>query len=39
MEPIYPNMWVTEPLPPFITHNLGVYGGGVYARRSRAATA
>ncbi|KWC69251.1 NAD(P)/FAD-dependent oxidoreductase [Burkholderia cepacia] len=33
MEPIYPNMWVTEPLPPFITHNLGVYGGGVYARQ------
>ncbi|MCU9953255.1 MULTISPECIES: NAD(P)/FAD-dependent oxidoreductase [Burkholderia] len=33
MEPIYPNMWVTEPLPPFIAHNLGVYGGGVYARQ------
>ncbi|MDN7613420.1 NAD(P)/FAD-dependent oxidoreductase [Burkholderia cepacia] len=33
MEPIYPNMWVTEPLPPFIMHNLGVYGGGVYARQ------
>ncbi|WP_419687795.1 NAD(P)/FAD-dependent oxidoreductase [Burkholderia theae] len=33
MEPIYPNMWVTEPLPQFITHNLGVYGGGVYARQ------
>ncbi|MCA8247311.1 FAD-binding oxidoreductase [Burkholderia multivorans] len=33
MEPIYPNMWVTEPLPPFIEHNLGVYGGGVYARQ------
>ncbi|KVQ45427.1 FAD-dependent oxidoreductase [Burkholderia territorii] len=33
MEPIYPNMWVTEPLPPLITHNLGVYGGGVYARQ------
>ncbi|WP_175864266.1 NAD(P)/FAD-dependent oxidoreductase [Burkholderia cepacia] len=33
MEPIYPNMWVTEPLRPFITHNLGVYGGGVYARQ------
>ncbi|MBJ9755343.1 NAD(P)/FAD-dependent oxidoreductase [Burkholderia cepacia] len=33
MEPIYPNMWVTEPLPPFVTHNLGVYGGGVYARQ------
>ncbi|AXF24356.1 FAD-dependent oxidoreductase [Burkholderia pyrrocinia] len=33
MEPIYPNMWVTEPLPPVIAHNLGVYGGGVYARQ------
>ncbi|RAS34372.1 NAD(P)/FAD-dependent oxidoreductase [Paraburkholderia bryophila] len=33
MKPIYPNMWVTEPLPPFITHNLGVYGGGIYARQ------
>ncbi|MFP3561518.1 FAD-dependent oxidoreductase, partial [Paraburkholderia sp. SIMBA_049] len=25
MKPIYPNLWVTEPLPLFITHNLGVY--------------
>jgi len=33
MEPIYPNMWVTEPLPYFIDHNLGVYGGGIYARQ------
>lgn len=33
MKPIYPNMWVTEPLPPFIVHNLGVYGGGIYARQ------
>ena len=33
MQPIYPNMWVTEPLPQFITHNLGVYGGGIYARQ------
>ncbi|WP_069269074.1 NAD(P)/FAD-dependent oxidoreductase [Paraburkholderia nodosa] len=33
MKPIYPNMWVTEPLPRFIQHNLGVYGGGVYARQ------
>ncbi|AOK62359.1 NAD(P)/FAD-dependent oxidoreductase [Burkholderia ubonensis] len=33
MQPIYPNMWVTEPLPPFVAHNLGVYGGGVYARQ------
>jgi sarcosine oxidase subunit beta len=33
IEPIYPNMLVTEPLPRFIEHNLGVYGGGVYARQ------
>jgi sarcosine oxidase, subunit beta len=33
LEPIYPNMWVTEPLPRFIEHNLGVYGGGLYARQ------
>lgn len=33
MQPIYPNMWVTEPLPLFVTHNLGVYGGGIYARQ------
>ncbi|MGF6242061.1 MULTISPECIES: NAD(P)/FAD-dependent oxidoreductase [Paraburkholderia] len=33
LKPIYPNMWVTEPLPLFITHNLGVYGGGIYARQ------
>lgn len=33
MHPIYPNMWVTEPLPRFIEHSLGVYGGGVYARQ------
>ncbi|XUW92046.1 FAD-binding oxidoreductase [Burkholderia sp. M6-3] len=33
MKPIYPNMWVTEPLPLFITHNLGVFGGGIYARQ------
>ncbi|WP_118184486.1 NAD(P)/FAD-dependent oxidoreductase [Paraburkholderia phosphatilytica] len=33
MKPIYPNMWVTEPLPRFIGHSLGVYGGGVYARQ------
>ncbi|TDN62462.1 FAD-binding oxidoreductase [Paraburkholderia sp. BL10I2N1] len=33
MKPIYPNMWVTEPLPRFITHNLGVYGGSIYARQ------
>jgi sarcosine oxidase subunit beta len=33
MKPIYPNMWVTEPLPRFVIHNLGVVGGGVYARQ------
>jgi sarcosine oxidase subunit beta len=33
MKPIYPNMWVTEPLPPFLGHNLGVFGGGLYARQ------
>lgn len=33
MTPIYPNMWVTEPLPRFLEHNLGVYGGGIYARQ------
>ncbi|ACC75653.1 FAD-binding oxidoreductase [Paraburkholderia phymatum] len=33
MKPIYPNMWVTEPLPRVVMHNLGVVGGGVYARQ------
>jgi sarcosine oxidase subunit beta len=33
MHPIYPNMWVTEPLPRFLEHNLGVFGGGIYARQ------
>ncbi|ODP31876.1 FAD-binding oxidoreductase [Pandoraea sp. ISTKB] len=33
MHAIYPNMWVTEPLPRFVGHSLGVYGGGVYARQ------
>jgi sarcosine oxidase subunit beta len=33
MQPMYPNMWVTEPLPQFITVNLGAYGGGFYARQ------
>jgi len=33
MKPIYPNMWVTEPLPQFLEHNLGVFGGGLYARQ------
>jgi sarcosine oxidase, subunit beta len=30
---IYPNMWVTEPLPKLIDVNLGIVGGGVYARQ------
>jgi sarcosine oxidase subunit beta len=33
VEPIHPNMLVTEPLPHFITHNLGVVGGDVYLRQ------
>ncbi|MGN6667645.1 MAG: NAD(P)/FAD-dependent oxidoreductase, partial [Trinickia sp.] len=33
MTPIYPNMWVTEPLPHFLEHNLGVFGGGINARQ------
>ncbi|SAK68905.1 FAD dependent oxidoreductase [Caballeronia catudaia] len=33
MKAIYPNMWVTEPLPLFIGHSLGVVGGGIYARQ------
>jgi len=33
LETMYPNMWVTEPMPRFITHNLGVEGGGFYARQ------
>jgi sarcosine oxidase subunit beta len=33
VKPIYPNMWVTEPLPRFLEHNLGVFGGGIYARQ------
>ncbi|MBN3728060.1 NAD(P)/FAD-dependent oxidoreductase, partial [Burkholderia sp. Ac-20379] len=33
LHPIYPNMWVTEPLPRFVEHNLGVVGGGIYARQ------
>lgn len=33
LETMCPNMWVTEPMPRFITHNLGVEGGGFYARQ------
>lgn len=31
--PIYPNMVVTEPLPPLLSCSLGTYGGGVYLRQ------
>jgi sarcosine oxidase subunit beta len=31
--PIYPNMVVTEPLPPLLTCSLGTYGNGVYLRQ------
>ena len=31
--PLSPNMLVTEPLPFFCTHNLGVVGGDVYVRQ------
>ncbi|WP_213762399.1 FAD-dependent oxidoreductase [Caballeronia sp. dw_19] len=30
---IYPSMWVTEPLPALIPMNVGIYGGGFYARQ------
>ncbi len=33
VEAIHPNMLVTEPLPYFIRHNLGVVGGDVYLRQ------
>lgn len=32
-EPIYPNMLVTEPLPPIMSINVGVAGGAFYARQ------
>jgi len=32
-QPIYPNMGVTEPLPPLMNLSLGVVGGGFYARQ------
>lgn len=32
-QPIYPNMCVTEPLPPIMNLSLGVVGGGFYARQ------
>lgn len=30
---IYPSMIVTEPLPPVMTVNIGIEGGGIYARQ------
>jgi len=33
VEPIHPNMLVTEPLPYFCKHNVGVVGGDVYLRQ------
>ncbi|PWS37617.1 FAD-dependent oxidoreductase [Falsiroseomonas bella] len=31
--PLHPNMLVTEPLPYFLRHSLGVVGGGLYLRQ------
>ncbi|WP_137177180.1 FAD-binding oxidoreductase [Roseomonas sp. AR75] len=31
--PLHPNMLVTEPLPYFLRHSLGVVGGGIYMRQ------
>jgi sarcosine oxidase subunit beta len=33
IEPLHPNMLVTEPLPYFCRHNIGVVGGDVYLRQ------
>jgi sarcosine oxidase subunit beta len=33
IEPLHPNMMVTEPLPFFCPHSLGVVGGGLYLRQ------
>jgi sarcosine oxidase subunit beta len=33
VEPIHPNMLVSEPLPYFCRHNIGVVGGDVYLRQ------
>ena len=33
VEPLHPNMLVTEPLPFFCPHNVGVVGGDVYLRQ------
>jgi sarcosine oxidase subunit beta len=35
VSPIHPNMLVTEPLPHFLPHNLGVVGGDLYLRQTR----
>ncbi len=31
--PIFPNMWVTEPMPKLVEPNVGVVGGGFYVRQ------
>jgi sarcosine oxidase subunit beta len=33
IEPLHPNMLVTEPLPRFLPHSLGVVGGDLYLRQ------
>jgi len=33
---IYPSMIVTEPLPPFMSVNIGIQGGSIYARQTEA---
>ncbi len=33
LEPLHPNMLVTEPMPQFIARSIGVCGGDVYARQ------
>jgi sarcosine oxidase subunit beta len=33
VEPLHPSMLVTEPMPRFLTHNLGVVGGDLYLRQ------
>ncbi|WP_270936137.1 NAD(P)/FAD-dependent oxidoreductase [Falsiroseomonas oryzae] len=33
IQPLHPNMLVTEPLPRFCPHSLGVVGGGLYLRQ------
>ncbi|MEO6918961.1 MAG: FAD-dependent oxidoreductase [Collimonas sp.] len=31
--PIFPNMWVTEPMPKLVVPNVGIVGGGFYVRQ------